>query len=66
MDALTIPPDSLMKKRTKIPRVEDQAYPPPRMDPDEESNNRDQKLPSPIHTTPPSESTRKKYTKQLK
>ena len=39
-DALPTPPDSLMNKRTKIPRVEDQTAPPTRVDPDEESNNR--------------------------
>ena len=60
------PPDSLMKKRTKLPRVEDQTAPPPRVDPDKESENREQKIPSPIQTTPPSEATRKKYNKKLK
>ena len=59
-------PDLLMKKRTKLPRVEDQTSPPPRVDPDEESKNREQKLPSPIQATPSSEATRKKYTKKLK
>ena len=33
--ALPTPPDSLMKKRTQLPRVEDQTAPPPRVDPDE-------------------------------
>ena len=65
-DALTTPPDSLMNKRTKLPRVEDQTAPPPRVDPDKESNNREHKLPSPIQTTPSLEATRKKYTKKLK
>ena len=60
------PPDSIMKKRTKIPRVEDQTAPPPRVDPDEESENREQKLPSTIQATPSSEATRKKYTKKFK
>ena len=55
-----------MKKRTKLPSVEDQTTPPPRVDPDEESKNRDQKLSSPIQTTPSSEATRKKYIKKLK
>ena len=55
-----------MRKRTKLPRVEDQTAPPPRVDPDEEYNNIDQKLPSPIHTTPSPEATKKKYTKKLK
>ena len=64
--ALPTSPDSLMKKRTKLPRVEDQTAPPPRVDPDEKYNNRDQKLPSPIQTTPSSEETRKKYTKTSK
>ena len=63
MDALPTPPDSLMKKRTKLPRVEDNTAPYPGDDPDEESKNREQKLPSPIQITPPSEATRKKYTK---
>ena len=60
------PPDSLMKKRNKLPRVEDHTAPPPRVDPDEESKNREQKIPSPIQETPASEATRKKYTKKLK
>ena len=34
-DALPTPPDSLTKKRTKLPMVEDQKAPPPRVDPDE-------------------------------
>ena len=34
--------------------------------PDEESKNREQKLPSLIQATPSSEATRKKYTKKLK
>ena len=33
-DALTSPPDLLMKKRNKIPRVEDQTAPPTSMDTD--------------------------------
>ena len=61
--ALLTPPDSLMKKRTKLPRVEDQTTPHPGMDPGKKSKNRDQKIPSPIQTTPSSEATRKKYTK---
>ena len=65
-DALPTPPDSLMKKRTKLPRVADQTVPPPRVDTDEEYNNREQKLPSPIQATPSSEATRKKYSKKLK
>ena len=36
------------------------------MDPDEESKNREQKLPIPIQTTPSSEATRVKYTKTFK
>ena len=58
-DALPTPPDSLMKKRTKLPRVEDQTSPPPRVDPDKEYKNREQKIPSPIQETPSSEATRK-------
>ena len=52
--ALTPPPDSLMKKRTKLPRVEDHTAPPPRLDPGKEYKNREQKLPSPIQSTPAS------------
>ena len=65
-DALPTPPDLLMKKRTKLPGVKDQTDPPPRVDTDKESENREQKIPSPIHTTPSSKATRKKYTKKLK
>ena len=54
MDVLPNPPNLLTKKRTKLPRVEDQTAPPPRVDPDKESNNREQKLPSPIQETPSS------------
>ena len=52
-DALPTPLDLLMKKRTKLPRV----------DPDEEYKNMDQKLPSKIQKNPPSAATREKYTK---
>ena len=62
-DALLTPPDSLMKKRTKLPRVEYQTAPLPRVDPDEESKNRYQKLLSTIQTTPSSEVTRKNTPK---
>ena len=60
------PPELLINKRTKLPRVEDQTDPPPRVDPDKEYNNREQKLPSMIQTTPPSAATNEKYTKTLK
>ena len=63
---MPIPLDSLMNNRNKLPRVEDHTAPPPRLDPGKEYRNREQKLPSPIQTTPPSEETRKKYTKKLK
>ena len=53
-DVLPTPPDWLIKKRTKLPRVGDQTTPPPRVDPDEESKNREHKLPSPIQLTPSS------------
>ena len=33
-DALPTPPDSLMKKRTRLPRVEDYKAPPPKVDTD--------------------------------
>ena len=39
-DALPNPPSSIIKKSTKLPRAEDQTAPPPRVDPDEEYNNR--------------------------
>ena len=39
-NAFPTPPDSLMNKRTKLPRVKYQTAPPPRVDPDEESKNR--------------------------
>ena len=55
-----------MNKMTKLPRVEYQTAPPPRVDPDEESNNRDKKIPSPIQKTSSSEATRKNYTKKIK
>ena len=64
-DALPTPPDSLMNKKTKITRVEDQTTQTPRVDPDKESKKRENKLPSPIQITPPSEATKKKYTKKL-
>ena len=59
-------PELLMKKRTKLPRVEDQTALPPRVDPDEEYKNREKKILSPIQTTPSSEETREKYTEKLK
>ena len=62
-DALPTHPDSLMNKRTKIPKVEYQTAPPTSVDPDKESKNREQKLPSTIQTNPQSEKTRRKYTK---
>ena len=65
-DALPTPPDLLMKKSTKLPRVEDHTAPPPGVNPDEESKDIEQKTPSTIQTTPPSASTRGKYTKTLK
>ena len=42
-DALTTPPESLMNKSTKLPRLEDQTAPPPMVDPYKESSNIDQK-----------------------
>ena len=47
-DALPNPHDSIMKKGTKLPRVEDQTYPPTRGVPDKESNKREQNLTSTI------------------
>ena len=54
-----------MKKSTKLPRVEYKTAPPPRVDKNEESKNREQKLTITIQTTPPSAATRGKYTKIL-
>ena len=51
-DALPTPPDLLMNKRTKLPRVKYQTGPPSRVDPDKKSKKPEQKLPSPIQTTP--------------
>ena len=65
-DALQTPQYSLMKKRTKLLRVEDNTYPPPRVDPDEKSNNREHKLPNPIQTNPSSAATRENYTNKYK
>ena len=65
-DALPIPPRLSNEKRNKLPRVEDHTAPSPNVDPDQESNSREQKLPSPVQTTPSSEATRKKYTQNLK
>ena len=62
-DTLPTPLDLLMEKRTKLARVEDQTAPPPRVDPDEESENREHKLASTIQTTPSSEATRKNTQK---
>ena len=41
------PLDSLMRKITKLPRVEGQTAPPPRVDPDEESKDIERKIPGP-------------------
>ena len=57
-DSLPNPQPPLMNNSTKIPMVEDQTAPPPRVDPDKEYKYREQKLPIPIQTTPPSASTR--------
>ena len=64
--ALSTPPVSLMKKISKLTRVEDKTAPTPRADSDKEYRYRQQKLTSPIKATPPSEATRKKYTEKLK
>ena len=45
-DALTTPPSPLMKKSSKIPRVEDQTAPTPRVDTHEESKYIEKKIPS--------------------
>ena len=41
--SLPTPPDLLMNKSTKRPRLEDQTAPPPMVDPYKESSNIDQK-----------------------
>ena len=64
-DTLTFPPVPLIKKSYKFTRVEDQMDLPPKVDPNEESRYRYQKLPSAIETTPPSAASRDKYTKIL-
>ena len=65
-DALPIPPALLMKNSSKLPSVEYQTAPPPVVDPDKESNDREQKLRSPTQETPPSAATRGEYTKKIK
>ena len=59
------PPSPITKKRSKLPRVKDQTDP-SRVDPYEESNYIEQKLPIPTQATQPSSATREKYTKKLK
>ena len=54
-----------MKKSTKVPRVGDHTDLLSRVDTDKKYKNREQKLPSPIHTNPPPSATRGKYTKKL-
>ena len=54
-----------MKKSSKIPIVEDQMAPTPRMDSEEEYKYREQKLPSTTQATPLSAATREKNTKKL-
>ena len=61
--ALPTPPDLLINKRTKLPRLEDQTSPTPRVDPDKESKSREQSPPSPIQTAPSSEATGKNTPK---
>ena len=46
--------------------MEDHTAPPPRVDPDDKSKNRQQEIPSPIQATPALETTRKRYTKKIK
>ena len=65
-DAMPTPLALIMKKRSKISRVEYQTPPPPRVDPDEGSKNIEQKPPSQTHTTPPSAATRDKDTRKIK
>ena len=60
------PPDSLMRKSTKLPRVEGQTVPPPRVYLDKESKDIEQKTPSTIQINPPSAATREKKTNKLK
>ena len=48
MDKLPTPLAPLMKKSSKLPKVEYKTAPPPRVDPDEESKDREQKPTIPI------------------
>ena len=63
---LPSPPESLIKRSTKLPWVEDQKAPPPRVDLDAEYKSMEQKIPSKIQKTPPSAAKREKYNKKLK
>ena len=65
-DALPTSPDLLMKKSSKLPRVEDHMDPTPRVESEKEYKDRDQKLPSKTHATPPSVTKKKRYTKKMK
>ena len=61
-DALPAPKSPLIKKSSKLPRVEDQTDQPPRMDPYEESKDIEQRSPSTTQATRPSGATRGRYT----
>ena len=59
-------PYPLMKNSSKLPRVEYQTAPPPRVDPYDEYKYRVQKLTSPTQANQPSAATRKKIHQKLK
>ena len=65
-DALPTPQDPLIKRSTKLTSVEYYTAQHQRVDSEKESKNREQKIPISVQTTPPSASTRGKYTKTLK
>ena len=62
-DSLPIHLSQKTNNISKLPKVEDQMYPPQRVDPEKESKYREQKLPIPTQATPPSAAKREKYTK---
>ena len=66
MDVLPTPPSPIIKKSSKLPRMEYHTAPPTRVDPNEESEYREHIPTCPIQTTIPSAVTRGKYTKKLK
>ena len=60
-DVLPTAPSLLIKKISKLPRMEYQTAPSLRVDPDEESNESEQKITSTTKANQPSAATREKY-----